>query len=418
MPQTFNVTDEPSFRTAMNSALPNDATTINVMNNFAITQAAPPAANTNVLLQSGGGGSNTIDFQPAVDPTNFFPFYAGTTFALQNITLDGQNNPIGALLSIGNPNTTLTLGPGSVIQNFPADNIGGTIIEIYGSATNTTVNITGGQIINNKNGQGVGVWIANGATGALNMTDGKIDNNSSELTQPAADVPTASAVYIGSPLFPFNMSGGEINNNDLYGVTLDNGGQMNMTGGTISGNIYSGVFITTSHGVLNFNAGTISGNKNGGIKTNGTVNAVGACRTAPADCTTEAYTGADCGVISTNTAPNGAGIYGYGGSVINLQYTGIYENTAASNGGGIYLEPASSLTMANAQVMKNGASSGGGIYADSAGTLSLSTSCITQNTASDTGGGMALFGSTAGTLASTTLADNSARDGGGYYVGA
>ena len=115
---------------------------------------------------------------------------------------------------------------------------------------------------------------------------------------------------------------------------------------------------------------------------------------------------------------NGGGIFGNTGSTITITDSVIAGNVSDNSGGGIATQ--GDLTLTNTVVMGNLAdSNGGGIYSSGSGTVTVTTSSFSQNM-SEVGGGLYVAG-TGATLAliasgvDSNTADDS--DGGGVFFG-
>lgn len=142
-------------------------------------------------------------------------------------------------------------------------------------------------------------------------------------------------------------------------------------------------------------------------------------------------------VIEQNTAANGAGVYlrsylsGVGGALSIGEQVQIHNNTATTNGGGIYCSSFSSggstslsLTVGDeVEIYSNQATSGGGIYFYSANPgdrLNLESSVqITDNTVTGNGGGVYLSAprdSVSLYIQGTSITNNRAGYGGGLYL--
>jgi predicted outer membrane repeat protein len=130
--------------------------------------------------------------------------------------------------------------------------------------------------------------------------------------------------------------------------------------------------------------------------------------------------------IYNNTAPLGAGIHGDVGNAIVpvltlLSYSEIYENNALTGGGlggGLYMNQGVVSISNCSDIDSNHAISGGGIYLDTS-TLTVAGSCtqINNNTATSNGGGVyAVDDSMINLDQGTTLNDNEAGYGGGAYL--
>jgi len=124
--------------------------------------------------------------------------------------------------------------------------------------------------------------------------------------------------------------------------------------------------------------------------------------------------------ISFNTSGNGAGIYT---SKALLTGCSIKNNTAATNGGGIYKAGAGTLTISGETTFDgNQAQDGGALYQTDAGTTTFTgySGGIVSNSASNSGGAFYINGGNINYSASSavTITDNRAfSNGGAFYCG-
>jgi hypothetical protein len=142
--------------------------------------------------------------------------------------------------------------------------------------------------------------------------------------------------------------------------------------------------------------------------------------------------------ISTNSAQDGGGIYIFPASSVTLNGSTLHDNKASGNGGGVYALNGGTATLTNVTLSGNRGNSGGGFYSyDSTatltnvtlsgnsaissggglhtdrGTATLTNATFNGNSAGE-GGGISNYNGTA-TLTNVTLSGNSANDGGGLY---
>jgi hypothetical protein len=259
---------------------------------------------------------------------------------------------------------TLTLQTGAVVKdNYSSGRGGGIYLD------GSTLNIEGGDITHNEAvSEGAGVYIVGGGS-SFTMTDGEISGNkgwSGIYTR---------ADYNAKP--SLNISGGIIKDNDVDGITIDiSGGDLIMTGGTISGHRRYGIAFIGA-GAIQLDGGEISGNSGGGMYA------------SSSECSI-AMTG---GVIKNN----GGGISTQG----PLTMTGgeISGNTAYEYGGGVYVSGSTSSFTFTGGVIKNNYApkSGGGVYAVSAAAL-MQGGEISGNSAGEKGGGIFVNTSYAGSF--------------------
>jgi hypothetical protein len=142
------------------------------------------------------------------------------------------------------------------------------------------------------------------------------------------------------------MSGGTISGNTGSGVYVYDGGTFTMSGGTISGNTGSGVNVGST---FTMSGGTISGNTGSGVN-------VGVRSTFTMS----------AGTISGNTSSDGGGVYVNIGGTFNMKGGTISGNTAWDNGGGVRVMHGVEFTMSGGAISGNTArGNGGGVYGDS-----------------------------------------------------
>jgi hypothetical protein len=116
---------------------------------------------------------------------------------------------------------------------------------------------------------------------------------------------------------------------------------------------------------------------------------------------------------------NGGGIACEGNKGVLLDAVSIHDNTATSNGGGVYVSNggvAAGLVITNSSIQYNQAVNGGGVYNAATNTTTVSETGIYQNTASGGGGGVYNAGS--GSLVineSSVVQGNEAYNGGGLW---
>ena len=184
----------------------------------------------------------------------------------------------------------------------------------------------------------------------------------------------------------FIMSGGAITGNNAGiggGVWIEGGGTFTMSGGEISGNSADrfgggGVRVTGQGTTFTMSGGEISGNtaiNDGG----GGINVDrGAIFT---------MTG---GEISGNSAPNGAGVTIALGATFTMS-GGTISGNSAGYGGGIDVNEGTTFTMKNGTISSNTCTSnGGGIHSSGNSTLSMEGGTISGNSATQQGGGVYL----------------------------
>ena len=128
-------------------------------------------------------------------------------------------------------NTIFTINGGSIIDNMTVDGNYNAGLHGGGVYARGTVNMNGGNIINNKSERGGGVYIYKAAN--FYMSSGSINNN--EAASSGGGVYIAESSNQGDTTLA--MSGGSITGNAVIGTNADGGGIYNMALLKISGNV-------------------------------------------------------------------------------------------------------------------------------------------------------------------------------------
>ena len=119
------------------------------------------------------------------------------------------------------------------------------------------------------------------------------------------------------------------------------------------------------------------------------------------------------GIITGNTAENGAGVLVHG----HFDALGgkITKNKTTTNGkgGGVYVDSSNTVVINGTEISENEAYSGAGVYVDNGGALTLTTGSITANTASHNGGGVYVNNGGTFTMDGGSITKNIAADCGG-----
>lgn len=251
-----------------------------------------------------------------------------------------------------------------------------------------------------------GAEIANGGVNSSNPTvytswsqlKSDIENNKNRniiltqnITASSSDKEINIPTLTGAVNFTVDLNGFTISRN--RNSSMDHGGIFRVEPGAMltvkdsstnnSGKITGGYSINgggiCNHGTLYFKGGTVSGNKatkhGGGIYSGSHNNSIA----------TLEITG---GVIDGNGAEWGAGVYNNQektGAVI--KNTLVRNNTASTDGGGIYSAANSKLKMENVTVSGNSAKWGAGVYLDNANG-EIRKCNISFNKSSKNGGGL------------------------------
>lgn len=280
-----------------------------------------------------------------------------------------------------------------------------------------TLNLTdcqgSGQVRHNDHTYGRGVTVENGTN--FTLYGGTICNNQAYANGKAdAD---GGGVYIGANS-TFNMYGGKISNNQAYvnGTGRGYGGGVFCYKGTGTFNLLAGE-ITTNAVVIQSTEGGVG--LGGGVYNEGTFTMSGDSK------------------ISNNFITSDSSAKQYGGGVCNYKFNASFvmsggeisgnyidsRNGGLAYGGGVYSNDIFKFT--GGTITGNRVQSedthvfGGGVYNDTDGKFTMSSGTISGNTASGDGGGIYFESSTTGnfTLSGGTITGNTAKaDGAGICI--
>jgi hypothetical protein len=293
---------------------------------------------------------------------------------------------IDTLLLAGDGTTTITGGTGRRVLsiNNPSKTI--TLKDLV---------VTGGSVIGAIGGGGIRV-----AAGNLTISGVVITGNTAG---------TGGGVYIGGNAV-FTMMSGEIHNNTVSGASgkgggvFSNQGQFIMKGGSVYDNTApsgGGVFVGNSLSFFTMEGGDIYGN-------------------------------------GAATTESGGGVFVANPGTFTMNGGTIRDNTAAKNGGGVFVGKVED-TGAAKFVMEGGlisgnkttdgsAGKGGGVYVSEYGNFTMTGGTVSDNESGNDGGGVYVTGSVSATgsakiqngrIGGENIGDgNKAKYGGGVYVGA
>lgn len=211
----------------LRAAIENGETVIKLGSDFEISDTI--AFSEDVLIEGNGKTISRADGFTG----KMFIAGANKTLTLEDVIVDGGRNEgvtaTGAIVE-AQANSAIILNEGAVLQN----NNGAHAVNL-GTRIGATLEINGGEIINNSSDSGA-IW----GGGHITMNSGKINNNSSTGIGGAIRM-------VGQ--CNFTMNGGEICGN---------------TAATDGGAIW-GYGVNGNTSVYNFNGGKISGNTAGGV---------------------------------------------------------------------------------------------------------------------------------------------------------
>ncbi len=289
------------------------------------------------------------------------------TLTTLNTNLDG-NSALGSMAVPGNGGglhvtgiADVVITGGTVNNNIAALEGGG----LWNSIGNMTVQ--GGSVINGNTASGAAADDGGGGIfnngGTLRVLDSMITNNVADGT-------------VGSGGGIFSTDGEVTIRNTTLSMNLANraGGGIEIIDGDLQ--------LRNSNLISNQAIGGAMGapGNGGGLHVTGTVNTT--------------ITGGT--VFNNIAASEGGGLWNQTGSTLNVNGTDLFSNTAlgddATNGGGGIFNAGGTVIVANAMIRENfadgAAGSGGGIFNDAGGTINVSNTMITDNIASRAGGGI------------------------------
>ncbi len=413
----------------------------------------------NLILTNGNSGSEfggairsfeelTLDNVIIRNSTGEFGggVYVGNGTLSANATTRFENNTAttagGGIYA--NSDTSVTLN-GTFVTGNTADSAGGGL----GAGSNTDVTLTNAHIRDNTvtNGSGGGVYTSDGSS--LTITSSVFMGNAASGNGGGAFASGIDTVTVTNSPFSANSAN---NNGGGALLSIANNGSMSITASLFemntAGSSGGGLDLAMStSGTIELDMMTLTGNEatgsGGGLRivtaggqatisnsTFGSNTAVvdgGAIETLAQtltifNSTLEMNSASQGGAISFSSA---------GTSSLFISESTIGSNTAASNGGGVYVrKPFSTsssqpvLRVTDSMISSNTATAGGGIYVsgDENTGIEVVDSTISSNTASSIGGGIMLTGindeaSFTFELTDSTVSNNRANtlDGGGIY---
>jgi Domain of unknown function (DUF4347) len=329
-----------------------------------------------VIESNGAAGADTIAFSGAVFTDQTPDTITLTSGQLQITDALVMAGPGAGLLTINanNASRVFQINPGVeatianvTIANGNASDVGGAIVNSGSLAViNTTFN-------NNIAGQ-VGGGIAN--FGVMLINGGTFTNNRASIH--GGGIYNAGGLEVRNSNFNTNQStrnGGGIYNEATASLTVDNNFFSRNTAGNDGGSLYNrsgGTMSLLTTVIVEGSAGRVGG----GIANFGTIASI------------------DNGLIRGNRSIGNGGAGGgiFNGGTVNIINTSILGNAAAGQGGGIFNNDGSTLTVrGNSLISGNRGSSGGGIY--NLGTARVGESSILSNrTNAANGQGADVFG--------------------------
>jgi hypothetical protein len=336
-------------------------------------------------------------------------------------TASGAAGSGGGILN--GPNGRLQVFHSEISENT-ANRAGGGIEDNSGAAGGVTLSLV--RLHDNNAGVAPAVG-APGNGGGLHVTgDGNVAIFASSVVGNTA---ASEGGGLWNDTGSMNVVGTRISGNSASGSAPDNGGGGIFTGGgtlnlslssiaenTADGPAGSGGGIFAAGGTVNVAASRIDGNT--ANRAGGGVEVVA----ADVNISASALTDNVAGPVGAAAPGNGGGLHVTGAdSEVRINLSRITGNTAASEGGGLWNDAGSTMTINASIISRNQAlgaapdNGGGGIF-NNGGMLEINLSSITGNSAAGNGGGLFLGdGGEVHIRASQISRNEAAGNGGGIY---
>ncbi|ERT57262.1 S-layer homology domain-containing protein [Peptoniphilus sp. BV3C26] len=370
----------------------------------------------NILLKSADGKTCTLK---RLGTRLIFYVAHNCKMRVENIILDGNKDGELTFLS---ENGQLTLGKGTVVQNFidvpsydgPAILVSsncvlniedGAIIQNNNSDTqggviqarkDSTVNISGGTFKNNKSNTSDGGAIA--ASGVLNITGGTFENNEAKKTSGAIFIGKNNSASISNATFKGNKAstGGAIYSSKEFSVS-------NTTFENNTANWAGAIFSSKK---LTLNDVTFKNNK--------VASAGGALYLqGGAEIKNSTFT-------ENSSVSDGGAVYSVDAD-IDIDNCTFEKNDSKARGGALLLgvqnNPTVNYTIKNSTIKNNKSKNIGGGITAILGTLTVENSSIEANNSDLLGGGIVSVAQTIVNLNKCIIKNNTANGAAGIFVG-
>ena len=345
-----------------------------------------------------------------------------TAVDLDTNAADGTSGSGGAILSTdGN----VTVVGGSITFN-EASRAGGGIEIVAGSLFADSV-----QFLSNTAGDGFDTTANPGNGGAIHVTadatttllGGLFFNNIATSEGGAVWNSADGSLQIVGGEYAANGADGDAADNG-GGAVFNNGGSVSISGALFDGNFAdgtsgSGGAILSVDGDVEIDETVIVNNE--AVRAGGGIEVIDGTVTIG----TSSLAGNIAGSGAVNPANPGNGgalhVSGMNGTEVTITQSVVTGNTAASEGGGLWNQAGSTLSVSDTILSGNVASgddadNGGGAIYDNGGTLSVANSRIDNNSAdgaSGSGGGILLAGGSDATVENVVFSGNTANRAGG-----
>ena len=337
-----------------------------------------PVFGTKGAIVNGAGAGTTTITNGNVASTSTVAVTGAVSVTLNDLTITGGNNNSagGGGLRVGTFGGTVaaSVALNRVTVSGNTGILGGGVAAYSGTFTATDSTIS-----------------TNTSTGSNAAGGGVYSLGNTTLTNTALTGNTASGT--GSNLGGGIAAAGTLTINGTSSVT---GNKASTQGGGIYAN---GVNLTISGTTVSNNQTTAAGSAGGGAYLN-----------APSSSASISGATFSGNAANGGTTSDGGGIYVNGAST-TLTGTTVQNSTATRNGGGVYVN-AGTVNLNSSTITGNGAAIGAGLY--NLGTTTTTNGTIGANTAANAAGGIITAGNL--TVNGTTVSGNSAPNaGGGLY---
>lgn len=117
-----------------------------------------------------------------------------------------------------------------------------------------------------------------------------------------------------------------------------------------------------------------------------------------------------------NGAYNGGAIYATNHSILSLEFNNVWDNLALTDGGGLYADQNTSVTVMHSRFLNNDATDGGGMMLTGNSNMLAISSIFSGNVAGGLAGAIGTKGTVSLDLVNVTVAANDAATGGGILT--
>ena len=331
------------------------------------TPANPLTEDAALVSQFGRSGIVSIQqfvigdgLTPVTDPTNLGQTQVtdGGAFQFNPAAFGDLDVIAGTLTLIGNSSAASLVDANSIDRAFDVD--------ANASITVRNAGITGGLVLDNRDGGGIRSFGSVELDGAL-LTGNTAGGNGGGLYVEAASTGTVTITASEISANGADFGGGVFNNSSTPVTVVDS--------------------VITANGAMT-DGGGIFNDRISRLSITGTT-------------------------LSGNSAGrNGAGFYNNDLADVAISDSTLTANSAGLGGGGLFNELAATATIANSTVAFNHATDGAGIYNDD-GTVTISISAVSANTASQDGGGVFVTSNAIVNVSNSSFSGNMAGVNGG-----